>query len=173
MITGWCALSKTGYWYVGDVWFQTPEEALLQEADNDAESKRILSIKKLIKQTNIDDITVMTFVSKNDTLVDVTLVKNKKGLYSVYGYTEEVYLSSPSEFIATGDTDQFILFPYSTYNNTVYGWCYSDIVPLVNDMIPLVETYEFECQGKKWTLNYWWISDIRDIDNVEVCFNVK
>ncbi len=170
---GFVIASTNGYWHVGDVWWNTPAEALLHEADKDIASKETLSIKTLINTTEIDDITIMSFVSQNDTFTTVTFISNEDGLYSVYGYTEEVSLSSPSEFVVTGNMDQFVLFPYRTYNNTIYGWCYSNVIPLVNGMAPSLKAFEFECQESKWTLIYWCISDIDSTNDVEVSFILK
>ena len=166
-------VSINDYGFAGDVWQDTPEEALLYEADKDIESKETLSIKTLLSRTEIDDITIMTFVSQIDTLITVTFVTNEDGLYSVYGYTEEVSLISPSEFVVTGDPAQFVLFPYRTYHDTIYGWCYSTVIPSVNGTTPVLESYEFEFQGNKWTLSYWYISDIDDTNNVNVSFYLK
>ena len=164
---------KNGYLYIGDVWWETLDEALMHEADKDLESKRILSVKILLNTIEIDDVTIMTFVSQDDTLVRVSFVTNEDGLYCVYGYTEEVFLSSPSEFVVTGESNQFILRPYSTYNDTVYGWCYSNVIPSVNGLEPSLETYEFECQGTKWTLQFWHMDDIDNTDDVTVTFSLK
>ena len=161
------------YFYTGEVWYETLDEALMHEADRDTESKRILSVKTLLCITRIDDVTIMTFVSQNDTLVRVSFVSNEDGLYCVSGYTEEVSLSSPSEFVVTGESNQFILFPYSTYNDTVYGWCYSNVTPSVNGLEPSIETYEFECQGTKWSLRLWHIDDIDNTDDVNATFGLK
>ncbi len=80
---------KNSYFYTGDVWWETLDEALMHEADKDIESKKILSVKILLHTIEIDDVTIMTFVSQNDTLTRVSFVSNEDGLYSVSGYTEE------------------------------------------------------------------------------------
>lgn len=170
---GVAIFSANDFWYAGGVWYDTPSEALLHEADKDLESKEILSVKTLLNTTKIDDITIMTFVSRNDTLTTVTFVSNDEGLYSVSGYTNELSLDSPTEFVVTGDKDQFILFPYSTYGNTVYGWCYANVEPTVNGLIPTFTPYEFESQESVWHLNFWCISGIDDINNINVSFNRK
>lgn len=167
-------VSKDGFWHMG-TWYDTPEEALAHEADMDGESMGVLSVKALIYKVEIDDITEMTFVSQDDTLVSVTFVTNEKGRYSVYGYTEEVSLSSPSEFVVAGAEDQSILFPYSTYGDTVYGWCFTDVNVLVNGAVPSKNVYEFECQGATRALCFWRISgiDAEKNDTVDVTFERK
>lgn len=163
-------LSDQEYLYFGKAWHDTPEEALAQKADQTAETLRTLTVKELLHKKEIDDIVVMAFVSQDDTLVTVSVVTNNEGLYCVSGYTVESFLDSPSEFVVTGDKEQFVLFPYKTHNDIIYGWCYSGLTPVVNGLIPAMETYEFECQGKVRTLNYWWIRGFSDDTNVEVWF---
>ncbi len=46
------------YFYTGEVWYETLDEALMHEADRDTESKRILSVKTLLCTTRIDDVTI-------------------------------------------------------------------------------------------------------------------
>ena len=163
-----CASSK--HLYFGDVWHDTPEQALAQKADQTAETLRTLTVKELLHKKRIDDIVVMAFVSQDDTLVTVSVVTNDEGLYCVSGYTEESFLDSPSEFVVTGDKEQFVLFPYKTHNDTIYGWCYSELTPAVNGLTPAIETYEFECQGKVRSLNFWWIDGFSDDAGVEIWF---
>lgn len=165
IVMGVTILSNGGYWFIGNVWYDTPEVALQYESDKNLESQKTLTIKKIINKHEIDDITIITFVSQNDTLVMVTFVTNKDGLYSVYGYTEEMFLDTPTEFVVTGDEKQFVLFPYNTYNNTIYGWCYSNITPMVNKMVPIVQTYDFEFQGEKWSLNFWYFNESHETTN--------
>ena len=166
-------IAKNGFWYVGNVWWDTIEEALAHEADLTLDTEKTLSVKTLLHTTTIDDITIMTFVSHNDALTTVSFVSNEDGLYSVYGYTEELFLSSPSEFVITGEENQFILFPYRTYGDTVYGWCYSNVTPLVNGRSPSITTVEFECQENTWCLSFWIIDNINDIKNVDVTFDLN
>lgn len=165
--------TNNGFLYFGDVWFDTPEEALQCDADTTIDQELTLSIKDLVDTRNISDIANMTFVSENDTLVTVTFVTNKDGMYSVYGYTEEVFIDSPTEFVATGDKDQFILFPYKIYDGTIYGWCYSNVLPIVNGIKPLAQTFEFEIQGKVWTLNYWWIDNFSASENISIDYELR
>ena len=154
------SLSDEGYAYYGDVWETSPERALQKAADRDLQTKGTLTPKIHFKKIIVDDIVSMTFLSESDTLVTVTFVSNEDGLYSVYGYTEEVFLDEPTEFLLNGDPDQFILFPYDQYNNTVWGWCYSNAKFKINGNIPKRETFEFAFQEKKWSIDFWWIDDM-------------
>ncbi len=163
-------LSEDGYLYVGDVWRDTPEEALSDAADNPTNDRMTLTVKKLLDQREIGDITEMFFVSENDTLTNVAFVTNDDGKYCVQGYTEEGALESPSAFVLNGDKDQFILFPYSEEGDTVFGWCYSSVSPTVNGIEPSKKTYTFECQGKQWSLDFWWIDDFPKTDEVKIEF---
>ena len=161
-------LLTNDYLFIGNVWYDTPEKALLQEADNTIDSEQSLTIAHLLETRDINDITIMTFVSISDTLVTVTFVKNEKDQYSVYGYTEEVFLDQPTEFLLNGDPNQFILFPYHKYDDTVFGWCYTDIAFTVNEMIPMKKTFEFTCQGKKQSIDFWWIDSIATDLNIQI-----
>lgn len=150
---------KDGFLHIGDVWQNTPEEALSQRADQTIDTLQTLTIKTLIQKRTIDDITVMAFISNADTLVTVTFITNDNGQYSVYGYTEECDLDNPTEFVLNGKQDQSILFPYKEHNTTVYGWSYSNTSFSVGGVLPSTETYKFECQGKEYSLSYWWIDN--------------
>ena len=159
-------LFDKGYAHYGDAWQDTPERALLQMADDTIDSKQKLTVAHLIEKRDIEDITIMTFVSQGDTLVTVTFVKNGEEQYSVYGSTEEVWLDSPSMFLLNGDPEQFnfdsekfIIFPYKQYNTTVWGWCYSDCSFTVNGITPAKQTYVFDCQGKTWSIDRWQIDN--------------
>ncbi|MBR6767983.1 MAG: hypothetical protein IKM34_00660 [Clostridia bacterium] len=155
--------------YVGDVWQDTPEKALSHSGTEDP----TYSIKTMLKTIEIDDIVDMTFVNEADTLTSVSFVTNDKGQYCVSGSSEEVILSDPDMFVVNGDPEQFILFPYSTYHNTVYGWCYENVFPAVNGITPTMEAYTFECQAEIWTLKFWWIDGIDNADDAEVSFDLK
>ena len=155
--------------YVGDVWQDTPEKALSHSETEDP----AYTIKTMLKTIEIDDIVDMTFVNEADTLTSVSFVTNDKGQYCVSGSSEEILLSDPDTFVVNGDPDQFILFPYGSYHNTIYGWCYENVVPSVNGLTPQMEAYTFECQGELWTLKFWIIDGIDNTDNAEVTFNLK
>lgn len=83
-----CVVAKDllsgGRAYYGDAWQPTPEKALQQAADRDSESMQTLTPKIRFKEIAIDDIVVMTFLSKNDTLVTVTIVSNEKDQMMIY-----------------------------------------------------------------------------------------
>ena len=161
-----CGLFEDGYLYVGDGWQDTPEKALAQAADDTIESEQMLTVVHLLDTRYIDDIAIMTFVSKGDTLVTATFVTNEKGGYHYYGHTEEVVLNDPTEFVLNGDSEQFILFPYQHYNTNVFGWSYSSASFTVNGRNPDKKTYTFTCQGKEWSLDFWWIDGVSS--NMEV-----
>ncbi len=161
-------LLNDGYAYYGDVWQDTPEKALAKEADMTAETLQTLTPKTILQTKRIDDIVEMTFVSIGDTLVSVTFVTNDKGQYCVYGYTEEVWLDDPRSFLMNGDPEQIIMSGYDHYNTTVFGWCYSSASFTVNGMVPSTQTYEFECQSKTWSINYWWIDDVPQDTEVSI-----
>ena len=159
-------LSDEGYAHYGDTWQDTLEKALMQRADLTTETLQVLTPKTMLHTIYIDDIVEMAFVSIDDTLVTVTFVTNEKGQYSVYGYTEEVWLDSPVMFLLNGDpeqlnidSDQSILFPYNQYNTTIWGWCYSGYSFTINGITPSKETYVFDCQGKSWSIDYWYIDN--------------
>lgn len=169
-------LFTDGFAHSGDTWQDTPEKALEYDAKTPipGESPGILVPKTILNKVYIDDIVEMTFVSSDDTLVSVSFVTNDKGQYSVYGYSEEEWLDSPTMFLMNGDpkqldfnSDEFILFPASHHNTTVYGWCYSGYNFTVNGKEPKKETYVFDCQGKTWSLDYWQIENIPE--DSEIC----
>ena len=168
-------LINNGYSYSGDFWQDTPEEALMKEADLSLDTMHTLTPKKILYTVRIEDRLKMALVSIDDTLVNVTFVTNEKGQYSVYGYSEEVLLDSPSMFLMNGDPEQlnfdsekFVLFPYVSYNTTVYGWCYSGYSFTVNGKIPTKETYTFDCQGKTWSIDYWQVEGIGEDEDVTI-----
>lgn len=161
-------LLTNDYLFVGNVWHDTPEKALLQESDNTIDLERSLTVAQLIETRDIEDITIMTFVSQADTLVTVTFVTNEKGQYSFYGYSEENFLDEPTEFLLNGDPNQFILFPYDQYNNTVWGWCYSNTALTVNGTIPTKKNFEFSCQGKNRSIDFWWIDNISPETDIRI-----
>ena len=168
-------LSDKGFAHYGGAWQDSPERALLQEADNTIDSEQTLTIAHLLDTRDIEDITIMTFVSRGDTLVTVTFIKNEKGQYSVYGYTEEPCLTSPSMFLLNGDPEQlnfdskeFILFPYNQRKTTVWGWSCTNRSFTVNGITPSKETYVFDCQGKTWSIDFWSIEGVTSEADVQI-----
>lgn len=152
-------LLNNGYAYYGDVWASSPETALQKAADQDSQTMGTLTPKITFKQTVIDDILLMTFLSEADTLVTVTFVSNEDGQYSVSGWTEEYDLAHPTEFLLNGDPDQFILFPYQEHSNTILGWCYSSARFTVDGITPTRETFSFSVQGKTYSVDCWMIEE--------------
>lgn len=166
-------IAENGYLYIGMDWQSTPEAALAASADNgDLERLQILTIKKLLNTVPMPgkNVVDMTFVSMNDTLVTVSFVTDKRGLYHVFGYTEEELLDAPDSFVLNGDYDQFIMFPFSRCGTTVFGWCYSGLRFTVNGRTPVYQTYEFECQGKTWSLDYWQIENMPEDEELELIY---
>lgn len=153
------ALLNDGYAYYGDVWASSPEIALQKAADQDSQTMETLTPKITFKQTVIDDILLMTFLSEADTLVTVTFVSNEDGKYSIYGWTEEYDLDHPTEFLLNGDPNQFILFPYQEHSNTVLGWCYSSARFTIDGITPTRETFSFSVQGKTYNVDCWMIEE--------------
>ena len=165
-----CSLFEDGYLYVGDGWQDTPEKALAMAADDTAEMEQALTIEYLLETRYIDNIAIMTFVSKSDTLVTATFVTNENGQYHYHGHTDEVALRDPTEFVLNGDSEQFILFPYQHYNTKVFGWSYSSASFTVNGKNPDKKTYTFTCQGKEWSLDFWWIDNVSSNTEVTIDF---
>ncbi len=170
-------LFTDGYAHSGDTWQDTPEKALEQRANSlrPDETPGVLTPEIMLNKVYIDDIVEMSFVSNNDSLVTVTFVTNDKGQYSVFGYSEEEWLDSPTMFLMNGDPKQldfdsyeFIPFPCGQYNTTVYGWCYSGYNFTVNGKEPTKETFVFECQGKTWSLDYWQIENIPEDSEIYI-----
>lgn len=154
---------SNGYLYVGDGWQDTPEKALEVEANAPMSSKDTLTVATLILTINIEDFTEMTFVSKADTLVTVSFVKNDKGQYHVSGYTEEVTLDDPTELLLNGDLEQIITIPYRQKNNTIWGWCYTDVpIFTIAGITPERETYTFECQGKPRSIDFFIVKNVME-----------
>lgn len=168
-------LMTSGYAHYG-TWYDTPEEALKHEEPNFDETPGMFTPKLILKTVHFSEYADMTYISEDDTLVSVTFVINDEGEYSVYGYSEEVYLDSPSYFLMNGNPEQFdfdcaeeyILFPYSQEDNTVYGWCYSGYAFTVNGKTPTKESFEFECQGKAWSIDYWQVDGISEDSDVYI-----
>ena len=165
-----CSLFEDGYLYVGDGWQDSPEKALAIAADETIETDQMLTVESLLDTRYIDDIAIMTFVSKGDTLVIVTFVTNENGQYHYHGCTEETLLDDPTAFVLNGDSEQFILFPYQHYNTKVFGWSYSSASFTVNGKNPDKKTYTFTCQGKEWSLDFWWIDDVSSNTEVTIDF---
>ena len=78
IISSVVTLITKGYLFVGDVWHETVEEALSYAADNPTNDRMTLTVKKLLDQREIGDITEMFFVSENDTLTKVAFVTKCK-----------------------------------------------------------------------------------------------
>lgn len=168
-------LFNEGYAHYGDVWQDTPEKALMKEADLTTETLQTLTPKTILHTVYIADIAEMTFVSIGDTLVTVTFVMNEKGQYSVYGYTEEIWLDSPTMFLLNGDpeqldfeSEQFVMFPYNQHKTTAWGWCYTGHSFTVNGIIPSKKTYIFDCQGKTWSIDYWRIDNVSPEADIQI-----
>ena len=161
-------LLNKGYAYYGDGWQYSPEEALKIAADQDLETMQTLTPQIIFKTTTFDDIVLMTFLSKGDTLVSVTFVSNEKGQYHVRGWTEEYDLAHPSEFLIDGDPDQFILFPYKKHDNVVLGWCYSTARFTVNGISPERETFHFDAGGKAYSIDFWMIDEYVSNEDVSI-----
>lgn len=66
------------------------------------------------------------------------------------------------------DSEEYILFPCSQQDKTVYGWCYSGYDFTVNGKEPSKETFEFECQGKNWSIDYWQVEGIDEDTEIEI-----
>ena len=161
-------VSDDGYAYYGNVWQDTPEKALLKAAEQDSETILTLTPKTIFETTTIDDIVLMTFLSKNDTLVTVDFVSNENQQYSVHSWTEECDLDFPSEFLMTGVPNQFMLFPYKNYGTKVCGWCYSTAQFTVNGISPTRRTFKFKAQGKGRSIDFWIIGDFIATNDVSI-----
>lgn len=151
--------SSCNYLYVGDGWQDTPEAALAVAADNPME-KDILTAKNIIDTLYIGDRAFMLFVSEGDTLVSATFVTNEDGKYHYNASSEEVLLNEPDTFLLNGDSEQFILFPYQQYGNKCFGWKLSSAQIKINGIEPEIKTYQIECQGKMWSVDYWCVDNI-------------
>ncbi len=161
-------LLNDGYAYYGDVWQDTPEKALIKSADMSSETMQTLTPELVLETRIVDDIVLMTFLSKSDTLVTASFVTNKNGQYCVEGWTEEIDLDNPTEFLMTGAPNQLILFPYYIHNTSIYGWCYSSAQFTINNVSPSRKSFTFEAQEKKRTIDFWIISDCSTIENVSI-----
>lgn len=164
-------LLNDGYAYYGDGWQDTPEKALAVAADGTIDDEMRLTVKNLLDIQYIDDIVTMTFVSKGDTLVTATLVTNEKGQYHFHASSQEENLDSPVTFVLNGDVEQWILSSYFQYNTKVYGWKYSTAPSvLVNGNKTNTKTYTFNCQGKEWSIDYWWVDLPEQYDEIEITY---
>ncbi len=159
-------LLNDGYAYYGDVWEPSPERALQKAAEQDSETMQALTPQIIFEKTTLDDIVLMTFLSKNDTLVTVTFISNENEKYSVSGWTEEYDLDQPSEFLIDGNPNQFILFPYQRHNNIVFGWCYSTAQFTVNGISPTRKTFSFDLQGKTYSIDFWTVNGNSSNDDI-------
>ena len=170
-------LFTKGYAHYGDSWQDTPEEALKQETPILDESPGLYTPKLILNTIYFDEIAEMTYISADDTLVSVSFVINEDGQFSVYGTSEETDLDEPVSFLMNGDpkqfdfdSDEYILFPYSSQGKTVYGWCYSGYSFTVNGKVPKKETFEFECQGKMRSIDYWYVEGIPEDATVDIVY---
>ena len=167
-------LFTNGYAHYG-TWYDTPEEALKHKTPLPDETPEMYTPKKTLKTVYFDEIADMTYISADDTLVSVSFVINEEGQFSVYGMSEEVDLDDPAYFLMNGDpkqldfdADEYILFPYSSHGETVYGWCYSGYTFTVNGKEPIKETFVFECQGKTRSIDYWYVEGIPEDADVDI-----
>ena len=128
----------------------------------------------------LKDEATMFFVAENDSLVIVGFKKNKKGLYMADGWKEEWCLESPVHFLLNGNpeqfvfesADQYILIPYHQSIDTVYGWCYSGLSFTVNGIVPSKKSYTFDCQGKTWSIDFWWADGFPpDVPSVDIVYS--
>ncbi len=169
-------LFTKGYAHYGDVWQDTPEEALKQQTPKFDESPGLFTPKQILKTVYFEELADMTYISADDTLVSVSFVINEDGKYSVFGYSEEAFLDSPSYFLMNGDpkqldfdcAEEYILSACSQEDDTVFGWCYSGYTFTVNGKTPTKETFVFDCQGKSWSIDYWQVEGISEDSDVEI-----
>lgn len=160
-------IRKNGYLYIGD-WEDTPEAALAREADGTSDDDSLYTVKQLLEKQTFDDLVEMAFISKRDTLVTVSIVINKKGKYHFWGSTEEPFLGDPENFVLNGDPEQFILFPYQHHGDMVFGWCYTEVSLTVNGIVPYRRTHTVTCDGKEWSLDYFWLDNVPQDTEVQI-----
>lgn len=171
LVLGGVSLCRDGFLYVGDVWQNTPELALAIAADSPLPGiKERYTVVRVLETWQTDDTLYMVYISGGDTLVHVTLVTNRKGQYCVHNSTEEGPLDSPSEFVLNGDPEQYILFPYTCNGTMVCGWCYTEASFTVNGRVPSRRTHIVECQGQIWSLDFWWLEDVPEDDEITLSY---
>lgn len=166
----WALLSwsSKGYLFIGDGWGNTPAQALSKAANRSADSPKNLTASLILETKDIDDITIMTFVSQADTLVTLTFERNEKGQYRVSDYAEEVSLDEPTSFLLSGNPEQHVATPYWHCNSFLSGWCYADASFTVNGIAPAKKTYIFDCQGKRRSINSWWIEEFPSQEEINI-----
>ena len=165
LLMGIILSSCKGYLYIGDGWQDTPEKALEIEADNHLEEGS-LTVVTLLDTWYIDDKAFMLFVSENDTLVEVSFVRDEKDRFHYSGSSEEVLLDKPDTFLLSGEQDQFILSSYNHCGTQAWGYKYTSVAIKVNGKSPKIKSYTFACQGKEWSIDRWWLDNIEE--NIEI-----
>lgn len=110
----------------------------------------------------------MLFASENDTLVEADFVTDENGRFHYHGSSEEVILDKPNTFLLNGEEDQFILFSHNQYGTRVWGYKYSSVNITINGLTPEIKTYTFSCQGQEWSIDRWWIDDIKGNSEINI-----
>lgn len=158
-----CTLFEDGYLYIGNGWQDTPTKALAIEED-DPFVGETLTVFTLLDTWYIDDMAFMLFVSEDDQLVEAQFVTNDEGQYHYHGYS----CGSPDSFVLYEDGEHSLLDMCMQYGTVVYGYKYSTENITVNGTTPERKTYTFTCQGKEWSIDRWWVSDIADDAEVRI-----
>ena len=70
--------------------------------------------------------------------------------------------------VLNGDGEQFILFECFNDGTEVWGYKYSAVSITVNGAAPETKSYTFFCDGKEWSIDRWWISDVAEGDEIDI-----
>lgn len=144
--------------YATDGWADTPENALGNAANATLDDQRKLTPATVLDKFLVDGELFMLFVSEGDTLVQANMLINEDGQYHHVADTEEVSLENPDTMVLNGDKNQRILFSFFSDGAYVWGYKYSSVNITVNGMTPDTKSYKFECGGKEWSIDRWWVN---------------
>lgn len=173
---------KYGGIFIGTGWVDSPEkvfeEALKSGYYNRSDNQKqdSLKIKKLIDILNFENEVYYVYVSEGNTFCVMKIAHDVKkdlwhesGFY-IYVYDQNLELTSEYDY-CLWEHEYFL----SSNESAVFGFMQSGIAQeyYVNDIKASVETYTFEENGKKYSVDYWYVSklpDDTDYSNLDIYY---
>ena len=173
---------KYGNVLIGSGWVNSPEqvfeEALKSGYYNrmDNQKQDSLKIKTLIDILEFENEIYYVYISEGNTFCVMNIAHDvKKDLWHesalyVYVYDEDVEITSEYEY-CLWEHELFI----SSDETIVFGFMESGIAEsyYVNDTEANVKSYTFEVHGKKYSVDYWYVSDLpkgTNFDSLDVYY---
>ncbi len=173
---------KYGNIFVGSGWVNSPEQVFEQALKSgyynriDNQKQDSLKIKTLIDVLEFENEVYYVYISEGNTFCVMNIAHDvKKDLWHesalyVYVYDKNIEITSEYEY-SLWEHELFI----SSDETTVFGFMESGIAEsyYVNDIKANVKAYAFEENGKKYSVDYWYVSDLpegTDYNNLEVYY---